>query len=386
LDLQSGQYTVLDPTYSSLFDNDVVRQRGGITYQHNFGENFEVQLGVEAQNEHLLGDQTYPIAFDLDRSFFSILPEVEIEFEIEEKLDLDLDFRTNTNTPSVSQLQDVIDNTNPLFLRTGNPDLEPSYAQSVSLRARRGNWREGKMIFGFVNLNYERNSIGTASLLAVRDTTLARGIVLQQGSQFSYPVNLEDPSINVRSFFGIGRPFPLLKSNLNFRGGVTYARSPGLINNEVNMATQYALNGGITIASNISERLDFTASYGADYTIASNSFYEQLDENYFRHDAGFRFAWLPRGRIVVETSLTYNDYLGLDEELYPTTFIVNAGLGYKFMQQDAAELKLVVGDIFNQETGIRRSITEMYVEDSRTQVLGRYLLLNLSYRFRNFGF
>jgi putative salt-induced outer membrane protein YdiY len=152
------------------------------------------------------------------------------------------------------------------------------------------------------------------------------------------------------------------------------------------MATQYALNGGITIASNISERLDFTASYGADYTIASNSFYEQLDENYFRHDAGFRFAWLPLGRIVVETSLTYNDYLGLDEELYPTTFIVNAGLGYKFMQQDAAELKLVVGDIFNQETGIRRSITEMYVEDSRTQVLGRYLLLNLSYRFRNFGF
>jgi hypothetical protein len=48
------------------------------------------------------------------------------------------------------------------------------------------------------------------------------------------------------------------------------------------------------------------------------------------------------------------------------------------------EHKLVVGDIFNQETGISRSITEMYVEDSRTQVLGRYILLNLSYRFMNF--
>ena len=38
----------------------------------------------------------------------------------------------------------------------------------------------------------------------------------------------------------------------------------------------------------------------------------------------------------------------------------------------------------NQETGINRSITEMYIEDSRTQVLGRYILLNLSYRLRNF--
>ena len=92
-----------------------------------------------------------------------------------------------------------------------------------------------------------------------------------------------------------------------------------------------------------------------------------------------------RGGLVIESNMTYNDYLGLDEELYPTTFILNADFGYKFMQQRAVEVKLVVGDIFNQETGINRSITEMYVQDSRSQVLGRYVLLNLSYRFRNFG-
>jgi hypothetical protein len=94
---------------------------------------------------------------------------------------------------------------------------------------------------------------------------------------------------------------------------------------------------------------------------------------------------MPLGGLVLESSLTYNDYVGLDEELYPTTFIMNAGMGYKFLQQDAAELKLVIGDIFNQETGINSSITELYVQDSRTQVLGRYILLNLSYRFRNFN-
>jgi hypothetical protein len=241
------------------------------------------------------------------------------------------------------------------------------------------------MLFGFMNFTIQKRPIGTASLLAVRDTLLTSGVLLQQGSQFSYPVNLEDPSINLRSFFGVGTPFPLLKSNLNFRGGVSYGRTPGLINGMVNMATQYGVNGGLTVGSNISEHVDFTVSYGADYTIASNSFYEQLDENYFRHDAGLRFTWMPLGGLVLESSLTYNDYVGLDEELYPTTFIMNAGMGYKFLQQDAAELKLVVGDIFNQETGINRSITELYVQDSRTQVLGRYILLNLSYRFRNFN-
>lgn len=384
-DLQTGLYTILDPTFSNLFDNDVFRQRAGISYRQNIGERFELQLNIEGQNERLLGDQTYPVASNLDRSFFSILPEIELEYEIDDVLDLDLDYQTNTSTPSVSQLQGVINNTNPLFLSSGNPELEPSYSHSIRLRARRGNRGEGRMMFGFVNLNYERSPIGTASILAVQDTMLAQGVLLQQGAQFSYPVNLDNAGINVRSFLGIGTPFSLLKSNLNFRGGLTYSHTPGLINGIVNMATQYAYSGNLTIASNVSERLDFNVSYGTNYTIASNSFYKQLDENFFRHDAGFRFTWLPAGGLVIESSLTYNDYLGLDEELYPTTFIMNAGLGYKFMHQDAVEVKLVVGDIFNQETGIRRSITELYVEDSRTQVLGRYILLNLSYKFRDFG-
>ena len=384
-DLRTGLYTVLDPTFSSLFDNNVIQQRGGASYQLRIDDRFEIQLGVEAQSERLLGDQTYPVPYDLDRTFFSILPEVEIEYEVGESLDLDLDYRTRTNTPSMNQLQDVIDNTNPLFLSTGNPDLEPSFTHNIRLRARRGNWREGRIVFGFVDFNYMRNTIGTSSLLAMREMELEQGVILPQGAQFSYPVNLADPSISARSFFGMGRPLALLQSNFNFRGGVSYARTPGLINDQVNMGTQYGLNSGLTIASNISENLDFTVSYGANYTIASNSFYQELDENFFRHDTGLRFAWLPAGGLILESNLTYNDYVGLDDELYPTTFIVNAGVGYKFMQLDAAEVKLVVGDIFNQETGINRSITELYIEDSSSQVLGRYVLLNLSYKFRNFG-
>ena len=384
-DLKTGAYTILDPNFSSLFDNDVVRHRGGASYQLRAGETFELQLGLEAQNERLLGDQTYPVAFDLNRSFFSLLPEAEIEFEFGEALDLDIDYRTRTNTPSISQLQDVIDNTNPLFLSSGNPDLEPSYAHSISLRGRRGDRRAGRIMFAYINFTREQNSIGTASLLAVQDTLIANRILLREGSQFSYPINLDEPNISVRSFLGIGTPFPLLKSNLNFRGGVTYTRSPGIINGTDNIANQYAYRGGFTLGSNISERLDFTLSYSADYTIANNSFYVELDEKFFRHDMGFRFTWLPIGGLILENSVTYNDYLGLDETLYPKTFIVNAGIGYKFLQRDVAELKLLMGDIFNQETGIQRSVTETYVEDSEQQVLGRYILLNLSYRFRNFG-
>ena len=385
LDLNTGRYVILDPTFSSLFDNDVFTQRGGVTFQRRVDDKYDFNLGFEYQNERLLGDQTYPVEFELDRTFHSFLPEARLRLEFGEEADLNLFYRTNTNTPSVSQLQDVIDNTNPLYLRSGNPDLKPSYSHSGNVRFRLGDWRAGRMFFGFANVTYSNSPIGTASFLAPRDTLLAQGVTLQQGAQYSYPVNLDEGSLSARSFLVMGMPMPFIKSNLNVRGGVSYSRQPGLVNGVLNLADQYGLNTGLTVSSNISERVDFTVNLGADYTIASNSFYEQLDENYFRHDAGIRFTILPVGGLVLESDFRYNTYFGLDEELYPSTFILNAGVGYKFLRQDAAEVKLVLGDLLNQETGISRSITEMYIEDSRMQVLGRYVLLNLSYRLRNFG-
>ena len=97
-----------------------------------------------------------------------------------------------------------------------------------------------------------------------RDTT-----GLQQGAQFSYPVNLDDPSFTARSFLGAGVPFAPLQSNLNMRGGFTYSRTPGLINDLVNMSSQYGMMGGLTLASNISERLDFLMDVGLEYLTLS---------------------------------------------------------------------------------------------------------------------
>ncbi len=183
---------------------------------------------------------------------------------------------------------------------------------------------------------------------------------------------------------GIGTPVALLRSNLNFRGGVTYSKTPGIINNVDNLGTQFIFNGGLTLGSNISEQLDFTITSNFAYMTATNSYYSPLDENFFQQDPGVRLACLPVGGLVLEHSLTCRNYFGLDQDSYPTTLIANAGAGYKFLQADAIEVKLVFGDIFNQVTGIRRMITEAYVEDHQTQVPGRYILLNLSFRFRNF--
>jgi hypothetical protein len=59
-------------------------------------------------------------------------------------------------------------------------------------------------------------------------------------------------------------------------------------------------------------------------------------------------------------------------------------LGYRFLEGNAAELRLAVTDLLGQNTGVSRSVSGQYIEDSLTQVLRRYVMLQFSYRLRNF--
>jgi len=54
------------------------------------------------------------------------------------------------------------------------------------------------------------------------------------------------------------------------------------------------------------------------------------------------------------------------------------------LEGNAAELRLAVTDLLGQNTGVSRSVSGQYIEDSLTQVLRRYVMLQFSYRLRNF--
>ena len=78
-------------------------------------------------------------------------------------------------------------------------------------------------------------------------------------------------------------------------------------------------------------------------------------------------------------------YSGLSAAYDKNYVIWNAGIGYKFLKKQAGDLRLVMTDILNQNTSISRNITDTYIEDSRTTILRRYVMLVFTYTFKNFG-
>lgn len=189
---------------------------------------------------------------------------------------------------------------------------------------------------------------------------------------------------NARSFFTYGMPIDKIKSNLNLNAGITYQRSPGLINDRLNLVNTYNMNGGIVISSNISERVDFTLSTSANYNIVRNSLQSSSNNNYYFQLSTVRFNYLTKNNYFLNTEVYHTLYTGLGQAFNQNYTLWNASVGKKFLKNNRGELKITVFDILHQNNSISRSVSETYVEDNRTQVLNTYVMVTFTYQIKNF--
>ncbi|WP_276131618.1 TonB-dependent receptor [Polluticoccus soli] len=378
-----GQYNVLNPTLSNKFDNTYLTQRGGLSYRYN-DTNYNFNVGVDGQIANLEGHQTYPTMFDIDRSFRNILPNAMFNYRFSRNKNLRIMYRSGTNAPSITQLQNVVDISNPLLLKTGNPSLVQDYDHNLIARYSATNTRTSRSFFVFGNAQFTQDYIGNATFIPTKDTVINSGFLVNRGTQINMPVNL-DGYMNARIFATYAFPVKAIKSNLSLNGGVGYSHTPAIINNERNFSNNYTTSAGFTLGSNINENLDFTLSYRGNYNIVKNTLQTDLDNTYYYHTAGLRLNYVFLERFVFNTDATHNLYTGLTQDFNQSFLLWNAALGYKFLKDRSLDLRLSVYDILNQNRAISRTVTETYIEDSFTNVLQRYFMLTLTYTLRNFA-
>jgi hypothetical protein len=383
LDSLTGDYTLPDFLLSNQFENEVTTHRAGGSYQLR-KEKINFSIGLNYQNVRLNSEQVSPTALRVDKTFENLLPSASFNFRRSKSENLRIQYRTSTNVPRVNQLQNVLDNSNPLLLSIGNQDLRQPYSHNLNIRFNQNNADKATSFVtsGFVGIT--PNYIGNSTLIAARDTVVLGNIPLLAGSQLTRPVNLEG-YWNARSFFTYGLPLGLLKSNLNLSTGFSYLRSPSLVNNIKNLVNSYTTNAGVVLSSNISEKLDFNLSYSANFNVVRNSLQPQLNNNFFFHNTGLRLNWEFAKRATFSNDLQQTLYSGLGEGFNQQYVLWNLAIGYRLLKNEALELRLGVFDLLNQNNSIGRTVTETYVEDSVTDVLKRYFMVTATYTLRNFG-
>jgi hypothetical protein len=379
----SGLNLSLDTALSNTFESKYLTQEVELGYQYRL-EKMQVQVEGQYQNAKLQNDQGFPEPFNLERSFESFLPTVRFDYKFSDNTNMELDYDTNTDAPSVQQLQGVIDNSNPLQLRTGNPDLDQSYSNRIRLRFRSRNPDTDKSWFVFAQSRIIANSIANSSFIADETTELPGGIILEKGSQLFRPVNLEGYQ-DFRSWISYGMPFGFIKSNLNINGGFSYEKRPGQVNNELSFNNSTRLSTGISISSNISDQVDFNISTRMSFNNVENTLNSSLNNKFYNQRTRINFSWIIWEGFVYRLDLNHQINSGLSEGFDNNFLLMNMSVGKKVFKNQRGEISLNVYDLLGQNTSVRRNVTDVYIEDIQNNVLQRYFMLTFSFNIRRFS-
>jgi hypothetical protein len=382
-----GKVTRRDDSLSSKFTSVYKTQNGGVAYRYGNRDN-QISIGANYQHSDLSSDEIFPYQYELHKTFDNILPNAMLRLKLSTRSSLRVFYRASANQPSVTQLQDVVDKvSNAPYVVMGNPNLAQQTNNILSTRYTFTNTGKGVLLVANIFLQNAKHYITNATYIPVLgDSVIAHGDTLLRGQQLTQPINM-DGYASLRSFLTFAIPLKPIKSQLNLNGGISYSKLPGITNNVENMAKSMTYTTGVVIASNISQYVDFTISYSANFNQVKNSrtILTASNTNYFSHVASAQLNLLAKKGWFYQTDVTNQLTSGYANGFNQNYFLWNMGAGKKILKNQRGELKLSVFDVLGQNRSITRNVTETYIQDVQNTVLRRFAMLTFTYNLRTFG-
>lgn len=318
------------------------------------------------------------VKVDTTRTVFNVTPTFEYRYNPNDLTRLEITYRGNTSQPSMSDLLDITDDSNPMRITKGNPGLKPSFSNNLRLNYNTYIREHMRTIMTFVNMNTTKNSI---SNMVTYDERTGKQISRPENingnwginSGFMFNTALDSAGIwNINTF-----------TMYNFNNNVGYV----LVNNDTKKST--------TQSNTIMERLQGSWRKGwfeialdgsINYTHSRNELQKQsnLDTKMVSYGGSFN-VYFPFG-MSVTTDLHNQSRRGYNDNSMNTDELVwNALVSQSFLKGKALTVSVQFYDILQQLSTYSRSITAMQRSDTQYNTINSYVMLHLIYRLNLFG-
>ena len=375
--------SIFNTNLSNKYINDYIYQRTGLTYRINKKE-WNFSTGVQYQHSDLVGDLiTRDTVIRQPNDF--LLPNVRFEYSPVQGKRTTFSYETSVREPSISQLQNITDNTNPLFISAGNPNLRPEYNNRFRIGYNHFNQANFSAFFSNISFNYTDNKITNAQ---TTDTLFRR---------FSQPINVRN-DISSNGFIGYNRPIVPQLLRFNARSNFSYGRGISLIKTSDNILNPNAKTNsienltertsiGVTLGMTLTVRdsFDFSVSGTVNHNATSYSIQSTNNQKYDVYDLETDLNWrLPFG-LKLFGSFSYNIIKGNSFGTSQGIPLLGGGISKYMLKQNRGELKFQMVDILNRNQGYSRSADVNYVQEERVTSLGRYAMLSFTYAFNPMG-
>lgn len=389
--LLSSSYAipVLPENYWEYLDNDLSRYSTYRTQKH------EAQVMLRYVTDKInfnAGVAWIPQRTELDykylgmdtlftRNVNNISPNVRFRYRWSKQTTLNLVYRGSTSQPSMTDLIDIEDDSNPLYITKGNPGLKPSFRNNFNAFFNTYNTDAQRGISLFAGFSNTINSIS-------RKATY----IEETGATISQPDNING-NWNANAGFSFNSAIP---SNTKF----TYSTSTDLrYSNNVSYISMQGQKGSVKSKAKtlgVSERL--SGNYRADnFDVSLNGFFsyshssssaqpeDKMNVYNFSYGPSVNYT-LPWQNMKISTNLSMSSRRGYSDPNANTDELLwNAQLSASFMPRNALTVSFQVYDILQQQSNISRVVDALYRRDSETNAIYSYCMFSLSYKFNNTG-
>jgi hypothetical protein len=382
-DKLTQSYTVLVPNLTNVFENSNLIQRAGVNYRKQVSKQWNYAFGLALQRAALKSNNLSTGSV-VQQQFLDYLPNFSLQFRQGRSKTLRLNYRGATQQPNVSQLQDVINNNNILFVRAGNPFLRQEFAHNLNLTYNSIDMPRARNFYLSLTAIATANKIGNAvTLNSSKDSMLVDGYMLVPGAQFTKPQNL-DGSYDIRISANYSFTFKDPKLVLNIGSSLTDKKDVNLFNGIESYIHNYIVGGRIRASVNIRDWLDLGVSSNTNLNFTRYTLSTRQDVDFLGQRFSFEPTITTSNGWIVSNDVDYILNRGNAITFNQSIPLWNAGLAKLFLKGRAGELRLTVFDLLNTNRNIVRNVELNYVEDIRTQVLKRYFLMSFTYHIRKF--
>lgn len=368
----TGNYDRPNFRLTNFFDNEYEYAGGGVTFKENFtGWNFSI--GARAQQatlRSLVQGKTEPIS----QSFFNILPSAQIQIGKNRYRNFRLFYNGNTQNPSVTQLQPIEDISDPLNITRGNPNLKQAFSNNFRINYNSFDPYTMKSFFLFANARQVFNAITSSDSIGVF------------GGRYTTYDNVNG-NYNLNANMNIGLPVKLgeTRANVNLSTGAGTSRTVNLLNKKENRIINLNLSQRVSINYSFKELFDIGFGGSVAWNRARYSLQPVQNTNFYTYTADFETNWYLPKNFTIGSDIAFNANTGRAAGFNQQFTLWNAYIAKSVMKNKRGEIRLRANDILNQNTGLNRTTTGNYVEDTRFTVLRRYFMLSLTYNLSKLG-
>lgn len=381
-----GAYVPND--YEKHIDNNVSKFTEYKNYTHDIElqfrrvrESYNFNVGVLIQPQKTNFVQKYlNVMTDTVRNVMNVTPTLDFRYYFSKENQLRLTYRGFTQQPSIADMVQIRDDTDPMNITIGNPGLKPSFTNNFDFNYN--NFIQNHYQVIAVNGGFSTTNNRTVQNVIYNNETGAR-IITRDNVNGNW-------NARINGYYNIAID-TLALWNVNNNIGYSYNNRVGLATPSMHASSQK----NITRVHNVNDRfavsfrnewLNVEADGSVSYTSSKNLINPNANLNTWAFSYGSNMSVSLPWDMSLSSDIHMRSRRGYsDKSLNTNELIWNAQIAQRFLKAKNLSVILQFYDILKNQSNFSRTINEMMRSDTEFNSINSYAMLHVVYRFNLMG-